>query len=42
MSDEKLKNAQVYNGDTSLGDVEINEDGDPVITVSKGGTYTIK
>lgn len=42
MSDEKLKDAQVYNGDASLGDVEINEDGDPVITVSEGGTYTIK
>lgn len=42
MSAEKLESAKVYDGDTSIGDVSVSEDGVPVISVSKGGTYTIK
>ena len=42
LSPAKLKKAHVYCDGVDLGAVELNEDGDPVITVTKGGTYTIK
>ncbi len=42
MSAEKLANAHVYCDGEDLGPVELNEDGQPVITVTKGGTYEIK
>ena len=42
MSAEKLAKAHVYCDGEDLGPVELNEDGYPVITVTKGGTYTIK
>ena len=42
MSAEKLAKAHVYCDGADLGAVELNEDGVPVITVTKGGTYEIK
>ena len=42
MSAEKLENAHVYCDGEDLGPVVLNEDGVPVITVTKGGTYEIK
>lgn len=42
MSAEKLEKAHVYCDGEDLGPVELNEDGLPVITVTKGGTYEIK
>ncbi len=42
MSAENLANAHVYCDGEDLGPVVLNEDGAPVITVTKGGTYEIK
>ncbi len=42
MSEEKLADAHVYCDGADLGAVELNENGAPVITVTKGGTYEIK
>ena len=42
MSAEKLANAHVYCDGVDLGPVELTEEGYPVITVTKGGVYTIK
>lgn len=42
MSAEKLAKAHVYCDGEDLGPVELNEDGYPVITVTKGGRYVIK
>lgn len=42
MSEEKLAKAHVYCDGEDLGPVELNENGKPVITVTKGGTYEIK
>lgn len=42
LNKEKLANAHVYCDGKDLGPVELNEDGVPVITVTKGGTYEIK
>lgn len=42
MSAEKLAKAHVYCDGQDLGPVELNEDGVPVITVTKGGTYEIR
>ena len=42
MSAEKLEKAHVYCNGEDLGPVVLNEDGVPVITVTKGGTYEIK
>ena len=42
MSAERLAKAHVYCNGQDLGPVELNEDGVPVITVTKGGTYEIK
>ncbi len=42
MSAKKLANAHVYCDGEDLGAVELNDDGVPVITVTKGGEYEIK
>ena len=42
MSPAALAKAHVYCGDEDLGPVELDEDGNPVITVTKGGKYEIK
>lgn len=42
MSAKKLANAHVYCDGEDLGSVELNEDGVPVITVTKGGVYEVK
>lgn len=42
MSAKKLANAHVYCDGEDLGPVELDEDGLPVITVTKGGEYVIK
>lgn len=42
MSAEKLAKAHVYCDGEDMGPVEIDEDGNPVITVTKGGEYVIK
>lgn len=42
MSAEKLATAHVYCDGEDMGPVELDEDGNPVITVTKGGEYTIK
>lgn len=42
MSAERLAKAHVYCDGEDLGPVELNEDGLPVITVTKGGKYEIK
>lgn len=42
MSAERLAKAHVYCDGEDLGPVELNEDGVPVITVTKGGTYEVK
>jgi len=42
MSKAKLKAAHVYCDGEDLGPVELDENGNPVITVTKGGEYTIK
>lgn len=42
MSAEKLATAHVYCNGEDMGPVEIDEDGNPVITVTKGGEYVIK
>ncbi len=42
MSAEKLANAHVYCDGEDLGPVVLNDEGQPVITVTKGGTYEIK
>lgn len=42
MSAEKLATAHVYCDGEDMGPVEIDEDGNPVITVTKGGEYVIK
>lgn len=42
MSAEKLANAHVYCNGEDMGPVELDEDGNPVITVTKGGEYVIK
>lgn len=42
MSAEKLAAAHVYCDGEDMGPVEIDEDGNPVITVTKGGEYVIK
>lgn len=42
MSAKKLANAHVYCDGVDLGPVELDEDGLPVITVTKGGEYIIK
>ncbi len=42
MSKAALAKAHVYCGDEDLGPVELDEDGNPVITVTKGGKYEIK
>lgn len=42
LSAKKLAKAHVYCNGEDLGPVELNEDGIPVITATKGGTYEIK
>lgn len=42
LSAEALKTAHVFCGDEDLGPVELTADGKPIITVTKGGTYTIR
>lgn len=42
LSAEALKEAHVYCNGKDLGLVELDENGYPVITVTAGGTYTIK
>ncbi len=42
LSSEKLAKAHVYCDGQDLGAVEINDAGNPVITVTKAGTYIIK
>ncbi len=42
MSAAKLKTAHVYCDGEDLGPVELDENGVPVITVTKGGEYVIK
>lgn len=42
MSAAKLKTAHVYCNGEDMGPVELDEDGNPVITVTKGGEYVIK
>lgn len=42
LSAAKLKTAHVYCNGEDLGPVELDENGLPVITVTKGGTYEIK
>lgn len=42
MSAEKLANAHVYCDGEDLGPVVLDENGCPVITATKGGTYEIK
>lgn len=42
MSTAKLKTAHVYCNGEDMGPVELDEDGNPVITVTKGGEYVIK
>ena len=42
MSAAKLAAAHVYCDDDDLGPVELNDAGQPVITVKKGGKYIIK
>ena len=42
MSASKLAKAHVYCDGEDLGAVELSEDGVPVITVTKGGTYEVK
>lgn len=42
LSAEKLEEASVYFNGTDMGYVDINDDGNPVITVTKGGKYEIK
>lgn len=42
MSPEKLAKAHVFCDGEDLGPVELDEDGNPVITVTKGGEYIIK
>ncbi|MGN0674747.1 MAG: hypothetical protein ACI4KG_03285 [Oscillospiraceae bacterium] len=42
LSAKKLAKAHVYCDGVDLGPVELNEDGVPVITATKGGTYEIK
>lgn len=42
MSADKLANAHVYCNGEDMGPVELDEDGNPVITVTKGGEYVIK
>lgn len=42
LSANKLAKAHVYCDGEDLGPVELNEDGVPVITATKGGTYEIK
>ena len=42
LSADKLEEAHVYCGGEDLGYVEINDDGNPVITVTAGGKYEIR
>lgn len=42
MSADALAKAHVYCNGEDLGAVELDENGNPVITVTKGGTYEIK
>ncbi len=42
MCAEMLANAHVYCNGEDMGPVELDEDGNPVITVTKGGEYVIK
>lgn len=42
LSAAKLAKAHVYCDGVDLGAVELDENGNPVITVTKGGTYIIK
>lgn len=42
MSEAKLAKAHVYCDGEDLGPVELDENGKPVITITKGGTYEIK
>lgn len=42
LSPEKLAKAHVYCDGEDLGPVELDDEGNPVITVKKGGEYTIK
>lgn len=42
MSSEKLAKAHVFCDGEDLGPVELDEDGNPIITVKKGGKYEIK
>lgn len=42
MSAEKLATAHVYCDGEDMGPVELDENGNPVITVTKGGEYIIK
>lgn len=42
MSAKKLAKAHVYCDGEDLGPVELDENGVPVITVTKGGVYEIK
>lgn len=42
MSAEKLASAHVYCDGEDMGPVELDDDGNPVITVTKGGEYVIK
>ncbi len=42
MSAEKLKNAHWYLNGEDMGPVELDEDGNPVITLTKGGEVEIK
>ncbi len=42
LSAEKLAKAHVYCDGEDLGPVELDESGNPVITVTKGGVYEIK
>lgn len=42
ISAEKLAEAHIYCGGEDLGLVDIDEDGNPAVTVTKGGEYVIK
>ena len=42
MSADDLAKAHVYYNGEDLGSVEIDENGNPVFTVTKGGKYEIK
>ena len=42
LSEDKLSEASVYCNGDDMGYVDVNDDGNPVITVTKGGKYEIK